>query len=115
MKTKTNLLIVAAVLLFGAGCATTQRAYHGYLMKGHIVSADGNEVYLCVGTKDGATAGQELKVYRVEPVATGAKGSGFRKVDAGIVKIESIVDEHFAKATVVSGKVAQGYIVELEN
>jgi len=114
-KASTILALSLALLGTTLFCSAGQHAYHGYLMKGTVVSASGGEVYLCVGTKDGAKPGQELKAYRIEQIASGGgKATGFRKIDSGMVKILEVVDEHFAKASVTSGKVETGYVVELE-
>jgi hypothetical protein len=60
--------------------------------------------------------GQELDVYNV-----GAKPMmyneppGFKREHTGKIRIVEILDEHFARATLVSGKAERGYIVELSN
>ncbi len=95
-----------AFLMFS--CATV---YHGYLMKGSIIEASDSNVYLCIGSKDGASVGQELNVYKIIRV-TAARPT-FRRELAGKVKITEIVDEHFAKAIVISGKADKDDIVEL--
>ncbi len=86
-----------ASLMFS--CATV---YHGYLMRGSIIEASDSSLYLCIGSKDGASVGQELNVYKIIRV-TAARPT-FRREHAGKVKIIEIIDEHFAKATVISGK-----------
>ncbi|MEE9913956.1 MAG: hypothetical protein K4571_19775 [Deltaproteobacteria bacterium] len=83
-------------------------------MKGSIIEKTDGGVYLCVGSKDGAVVGQELNVYKV--VFTGKVKSetpSFRRDKIGKVKITEIVDEHFAKATIVSGKAERNDVVEL--
>lgn len=80
-------------------------------MKGSIIEAYDSEVYLCIGSKDGASVGQELDVYKI--IKTKSKGTPFKRVLTGKVKITQIVDEHFAKATVISGKAEKDDIVEL--
>lgn len=52
----------------------------------------------------------------VESVKTGPKGDMpyFRKVETGVVKITEIVEEHYAKAVIVSGEVKINYAVELK-
>ncbi len=95
-----------AFLMFS--CATW---YHGYLMKGSIIEASDSHVYLCIGSKDGASVGQELDVYKIIRV-TAARPT-FKREHAGKVKITEIMDEHFAKAAVISGKAEKDDIVEL--
>lgn len=105
---------ICALGLFALNCATGSGVYHGYMMKGSVVSATGNEGVICIGSKDGATVGQILKTYK----ATGSssdKTSRFVKNAVGSVKITEIVDEHFAKVTSVSGKIEVGTIVEVES
>ncbi len=95
-----------AFLMFS--CATV---YHGFFMKGSIVEASDSSIYLCIGSKDGAAVGQELDVYKVIRVRRATPT--FERVLTGRVKITEIIDEHFARATVVSGKAEKDDIVEL--
>jgi hypothetical protein len=101
-----TLTIFIAFLMFS--CATV---YHGYFMKGSIIEASDSDVYLCIGSKDGASVGQVLDVYKVIRV-TRARPT-FKRVFTGKIKIAEIIDEHFAKATVISGKAEKDDIVEL--
>ncbi len=80
-------------------------------MKGSIVDTSDSDVYLCIGSEDGATVGQELDVYRIIRI-TRARPT-FERQHIGKIKITEIVDEHFAKATVISGKAEKNDIVEL--
>lgn len=80
-------------------------------MKGSIIEASNSNVYLCIGSEDGAVVGQELNVYKVIE-GTRARPT-FRREYTGKVKITEIMDEHFAKATVISGKAEKNDIVEL--
>ncbi len=89
-------------------CATV---YHGYLMKGNIIKTTDSEVYLCIGSEEGAAVGQELDVYKVVHVRRATPI--YKHVHTGKVKITEIIDEHFAKATVTSGKTEKGDIVQL--
>ncbi len=107
-KNGISMIAAASVIFLMISCATV---YHGYLMKGSIVDASDSEVYLCIGSKDGAAVGQELNVYKIIRV-TRARPT-FRREYAGKVKITEIIDEHFAKATVISGKAEKDDIVEL--
>ncbi len=102
------LILVTSLLFLMFSCATV---YHRFIMKGSIIKASGSEVYLCIGSKDGASVGQELDVYEI--IETKPTPTLFRRVIVGKVKITEIVDEHFAKATVISGKAEKNDIVEL--
>ena len=107
------LTVLLSVAL--SSCATMQSSYHQYVMKGSIVEAPGSDVYLCVGSKDGATVGQELSVYKIITDNSNPKRPAFRREYTGKVKIEEIVDEHFAKAKIVSGAAEKNSIVELSS
>ena len=91
-------------------------AYHRYLMKGSIVEKEGSALYLCIGTHDGATVGQELDVVRVKRAPGGGKSGivRFERKQVGRVRIEEITDEHFARAKLLSGEAEKGDLVELQ-
>lgn len=107
-KSAVSLILATSVIFLMASCATV---YHGFLMNGNVIEASNYDVYLCIGSKDGASVGQELDVYKVIPV-TRARPT-FRREHTGKVKITEIIDEHFAKATVISGKAEKDDIAEL--
>jgi hypothetical protein len=56
-----------------------------------------------------------LDVVRVTRVRSGnpKQGVRFHREKVGKVKVDAIVDEHFAQATVLDGKVEKGDIVRL--
>ena len=108
LKSAISLILATFVILLISSCATF---YHRYVMKGSIIKASDSEVYLCIGSKDGASVGQELDVYEI--IETKPTPTPFRRVIVGRVKITEIVDEHFAKATVIAGKADKNDIVEL--
>ena len=107
-KSAVSLMLVTFVILLTFSCATV---YHGFLMKGSIVEGSNSDVYLCIGSKDGAAVGQELDVYKI--LQRQSKATPFRRVQTGRVRITEIIDEHFAKAMVISGKSEKNDIVEL--
>lgn len=91
-----------------------QSAYHKILMKGSIVGTYDSTVYLCIGEKDGAAVGQELDVYKIlRSSGTTKLPPIFKRELTGRIKITRIFDEHFAEATIISGKAETNYIVEL--
>jgi len=110
MSLKNSLASTLAtfIVFLMFSCATF---YPGCIMKGTIIEASGSEVYLCIGSRDGASVGQELDVYEI--IQTKPTPTPFRRVLVGKVKIIEIIDEHFAKAKVVSGKAEKDDIVEL--
>ncbi len=88
---------------------------HNYIMRGQVVGVEENDVILCIGSHDGAQVGQVLEVYRVvNENRFYEKGDLFKKNYIGEVVIGSIVDDHFARASVNSGDVKMHDIVELE-
>ena len=107
---------LTAALLAVSACSSLQSARHEYLMRGQVVEITGTEAVVCVGSQDGAQAGQELNAYKF--VSTNAGGSGkspprWEKVKVGSVRIVQVIDEHFAKAQVINGPVEVNNIVEL--
>jgi hypothetical protein len=114
MKIKSIISALVLVLFF----VTTSYAgsvYHKYLMRGTVLEATDGKIYLCVGTSDGAKAGQELTVVRfVKEEAEPHGVLSFNREVVGKVKIMEIVDEHMANAKVISGEAKVNDIVELE-
>ncbi|OHD66191.1 MAG: hypothetical protein A2176_08100 [Spirochaetes bacterium RBG_13_51_14] len=115
----SGILILAALLLM-AGCASWNKAYHKYVMRGTILEATGKDVYLCIGSKDGAQVGQKFEVYKISRQPGSYTGKGgwipygtYTRYKTGNVKITEIVNEHFAKAIILSGTAHKDYIVEL--
>lgn len=86
-------------------------------MAGSVLESTETEIYLCIGTSEGAEVGQELDVVRVtRDTSTNPKhGLRFKHRKVGTVRIDAIVDEHFAKATVVGGEGEKGDIVRLSD
>lgn len=86
-------------------------------MRGQILDASNGEVYLCIGTKDGASVGQVVDVYKFvkgNALPHGDKsGFVFVKEKTGTVKIIEVTD-HYAKAAVISGTAKENSLVELE-
>ena len=118
MKRKLGLAVITSFVVLGlTACSTFSHARHEYIMRGQVISAEGNNVYLCVGNRDGAQVGQELAVNRVSSRPGSPKASMpiFTRTLVGRVRIGEIVDEHFAKALVLTGDVQTNDVVELEN
>lgn len=116
MKTTSTNRILAAVFSVIAIAAVTgigaQSVAHTWFMRGSILEVTGKDVYLCVGKKDGASAGQELDVVRFTRSNPSPKVANYKRDTVGKIKIIEIVDEHMAKAQIVSGKVQAGDIAE---
>ena len=97
------LLLLASLLVFS--CAT----YREYTMRGSIVKSTGDDVYVCIGTKDGAASGQEFNVYKI--VHDPRSWTDLAKEYTGKVTITE-AQEHFSKAKVVSGTADVNSVVE---
>ena len=115
MRAVVNVFI-AILFIVAAGCATLESAGHKYIMKGQILEVTDREAYLCIGSAEGAKAGQEFTVYRfVRLQGIGAKQTppSYKRELVGAVKITEVVDEHYAKATVLRGDVNVNDVAEL--
>ncbi len=99
-----------------SGCATNSPARHEYIMRGQVLSIDGDSVEVCVGERDGAEVGQVLDVVRHTKRNQSPKASGpdYRREEIGKVRITSLFDEHYANATVVNGQPVVSDTVELQ-
>ena len=118
MKIK-SIIYALALVLFLVSTSFAGSVYHKYLMRGTVLESTDGKIYLCVGTSDGAKAGQELTVVRfvkTETESPGLKGQHpmFKREEVGKVKILEIVDEHMANAKIVSGEAKVNDIVELK-
>ena len=92
------------------------RGSHKYLMKGQILEVDKQEAYLCIGSAEGAKAGQKFSVFRyVKARGSVEKQSlpGYKRELVGAVKITEVVDEHFAKAIILDGDIKINDVAEL--
>ena len=107
---------LAIAIIAIVGCASIGAVGHNYIMRGQILEAAGTNVYLCIGSKDGAKVGQEYAVYRfAKEMSPNPKlPPRFRKGEKGAVEITEIVDEHYAKAKVVAGEAKVNDVVELK-
>ena len=113
MLNKISKLVVLGIFSIGlAGCANSNFS-HEYLMSGQVVSTN-NEVVVCVGEANGAEVGQILTAYRIVATYTNDEGAdSYKKVDIGQVKIDKIINKHFAKVTVLKGEVKKHDMVQL--
>lgn len=109
-------LATITLLLTAASGANAQKIGHTWFMRGQVVNVDQDGVVICTGSRQGAQVGQTLNVMRGEMVQTqGAKaGISYRVRNVGSVKVEAIVDEHFARASIVKGDVKKSDMVTLE-
>ena len=119
MKARPLLLALAivstpvAVLAQSAG--RSPGIGHSFFMRGSVVKAAGGTLVVCVGKLHGAEAGQVLKVYRNVEHPHGPRGPmSFMQKDVGTVRINAVIDDHYANAVAISGDVKVNDIVELE-
>ena len=114
MFNKISKLIVITVFgLIISGCANSDFAHKNF-MKGQIISVDDNNIYVCVGVEDGAKVGQIFEAYRYILNDDNDEGAEFfHKQETGHIRIEELVDGHFAKVSVLEGEVQKNDIVLL--
>jgi len=108
--------VMASTLVLSA-CSAMHQARHEYVMRGQVVEVNGKDAVVCVGTRDGARAGQELTVYEIVATNVGAPArtpARWKRVEVGSVRIAQVMDEHFARAEIVRGEVEANDIVELQ-
>ena len=115
MKTKFIFAVLSLIMLsFVAGCTTFEAAKHQYIMRGQILESSDDGIYLCIGSADGAKEGQEYKVYKFVRTPGTKSQPNYRREETGTIKITDIVDEHYAKAKILTGEAKENYIVELD-
>ncbi len=110
---RSLLLIVLAGL---AACSSLETARHEYLMRGQVVSVSGSDAVVCIGSSDGARAGQTLNAYKMVEKKSGGSAKTpprWERVKVGTVSVLEVLDEHFARARVDSGEVKVNDLVEL--
>jgi hypothetical protein len=93
-----------------------ESAGHKYIMKGQILDVSDRVAYLCIGSADGAKAGQEFPVYRyVRLPYAGPKQTtpSFKREAVGSVKLTQVVDVHYATASILSGDIKVNDVAEL--
>jgi len=110
------LSAIAAVVVLAPALAAESAGYHKLMMKGSILSTQDHGVYLCIGTEQGATAGQVLDVVKSARVHVGSPKAAprFERRHIGKVRIDAVVNGHFARATIVEGVASEGNIVMLK-
>lgn len=108
-------LMLAGLLASGTAFAGDSPSIrHTVFMRGQILEVQDSTVVVCIGEADGASVGQELDVVHHSRVKTSPKGVGrFKREVIGKVRVDAIVDEHYAEATIVDGKAGQNDSVEL--
>ncbi len=100
------------VLSFLSACAGNP-FYHDNLKKCTIIDIDRNELVVCIGNKDGAENGQVFSVYRYS-IQKDDEAYDYAREYIGKLAIVSVVNDHFARAKVISGAIQKHDIAELE-
>lgn len=109
------LIALSALVVAPAARAENPGIRHTLFMAGSVIEASAEGIYLCIGTAEGAAPGQVLDVVRVtrDKSVNPKQGARFHREKVGRVRVDAIVDEHFAQATVLDGRVEKGDIVRL--
>lgn len=116
MRVRSVLATALTSLLLLSACSSIEGVRHEYVMRGQVVEVTGRDAVVCLGLRDGARVGQELQAYRLVTTTTGTPARNpprWERHKVGVVRIVEVVDEHFARAQVISGDVAVNNLVEL--
>jgi hypothetical protein len=107
--------VLFSIFLLMAGCASSP-FYHRQIMAGQVVQATEVQTVVCIGQPNGAEKGQILDAYRavLRPRSVEEGQSAWVREWVGKVKVDEIIDEHFASVEIVEGEVVKNDIVELE-
>lgn len=114
-RTFTAALILLATPVIAPAAANAASIQHTLFMRGSVIAIDNGTAVVCIGSADGAKPGQTLSVVRAEtiPSPSSKGGVSYRRREIGSVTIQSIIDEHFARATIDKGDVRRHDLVEL--
>lgn len=119
MRLNGSLLAAAAFFALAPTMAVSQTGKarspgigHTFFMRGSIVSDANGQIVACVGKADNAQVGQTLIVYRTI-ASSGPRATSFRRDEVGRVRIDQIINDHYALVSVIAGNVKNNDIVEL--
>ncbi len=113
-RTLGSLLLFSLLAAGVAFAGDTPSIRHTVFMRGHIIEVQDAKIVVCIGEAGGASVGQELDVVHHSRVTTSPKGaSRFKREVTGKVRIDAIVDEHYAEATLIEGKADRSDSVDL--
>lgn len=112
-RTLSRLILILSFSGFFAACSGTQ-FHHEYVMSGTVVAVQGSKVVVCVGNEDGAKPGMVLDVFAIEYTGTIMEGTdSYSKKRVGEIRIDSIINEHFARGSIVEGHIEPNNVAEL--
>jgi hypothetical protein len=110
-----RFIIIVSFSVLIAACSSTQ-FYHEYVMSGKVVTVEDSKVVVCVGDEDGAEPGMVLDVFAIIYTGTILEGSdNYRQEMVGEIRIDSIIDEHFARGTIIKGSISPNDVAELRS
>lgn len=113
-KTLYRLFVTVSVAGFIAACSVTP--FYHYMMSGQVVYVEGDKVVVCMGSDNGAKPGMVLDVFKVEYTGSIEDGTdNYSRRPVGEIKIDSIIDQHFARGSIVEGNVEPNNIAELRS
>ena len=85
-------------------------------MSGQVVSVEGSNVVVCIGSAHGAEPGMLLDVSKVSYSGSITEGNdNYRRDLVGKIRIDSIIDEHFARASIVEGTITPNDVADLQS
>ena len=91
--------------------------HHGAMMRGQILDLDNGAATISVGAQDGVKPGQIFDVQHYTHVlgdSSQNRASNYSRSVVGKVQIIEVIDAHYARAQIASGKPSVNDVVELE-
>ena len=80
-----------------------------YPIRGKVISADGDEIVLNIGSKHGVTPSLKMKAITEEPIKVGDEVVAQRKKEIGLLEITSVEEKaSFARIVTKSGSIIKG-------
>ena len=113
-RTLLRFLAIASFVGSIAACSGTP-FYHEHMMRGQVASVEGSKVVVCIGSEDGAEPGMILDISNVSYSGSITEGTdNYRRELVGKIRIDSIIDKHFARASIVDGNIKPNDVAELK-
>ena len=110
-----SVLAAVFVLTLAPACTSPpMRLPSHHFLRGSIVHVSGKTAYVSVGNRDRAETGHRLKVYRLSRCPALHDEYIHTKHYVGIVSIRRILDDDFAVADILSGRVRRYDIAEMK-
>lgn len=105
-------LVLAITLLLG-GCANSQ-FYHDSFMSGVVAEVKDKEALVCISGRPDVQPGTVLEVFTLRQGSNAVfhDNWGYQRLLSGQVKVTEVVDEHFAKVTLIKGRIRKHDMIE---